>query len=180
MRMKWLDAGVLVGMLSGGPVLAVAAPAQAGEEQPDRGDRAFLEQALRANQLELKLGQLAADLGGSHETRTTGQTMVKNHTELGQQLAELAKQSGGAANVVLTPEQQAIFDRVASQSGSAFDGMFKQTVDAGHVKELAMYRDEQGRATNPKLREFAERRVTKLQETVARADAQKAKKKHDW
>ena len=180
MRKKWLNAGVLVGMLSAGPMLAVAVPAQAGEVQSAIGDRAFLEQALRVNQLELRLGELAADRGASPDVRSMGQTMVKNHTALGRQLADLSIQSGGSANVVLTSDQQATFDRVAAQSGSAFDGVFKQTVDAGHVKELAMYRDEVGRATNPQLRELADRRVTKLQETVAKADPPKAKKKRDW
>jgi pheromone shutdown protein TraB len=67
-----------------------------------------------------------------------------------------------------------------SQSGSAFDSVFTEVVGAGHVNELAMYRAEQSRATNPKLRELAQVRVAKLQETVAQAEAPKAKRKHDW
>ena len=87
----------------------------------------------------------------------------------------LAQQSGGSGNPELSPEQRAIYDRVASQSGIAFDATFKQTVDAGHVKELAMYRDEVSRAANPRLRALAEGRVAKLQETVAQAEAPKVR-----
>jgi putative membrane protein len=180
MRKGWINAGLLVGVLQGGPVLAKGTSAPTGTGQRENSDRAFLEQALRVNQLELQLGRLAAERGTSTEVKATGQTMVQKHTELGQQLAALAKQSGTSLDVVLTPDQQASFDSVASRSGGEFDAVFKQTVDAGHVKELAMYRDEVSRAANPELRSLAERRVVKLQETVGQADTPKMKRKHDW
>jgi putative membrane protein len=180
MRKGWINAGLLVGVLSGGPVLAKVTPAPTGTGQRENSDRAFLEQALRVNQLELQLGRLAAERGTTAEVKATGQKMVQKHTELGQQLVSLAMQSGASPDVVLTPEQRATFDSVASQSGSAFDAVFMQTVDAGHVKELAMYRDEVSRAANPELRSLVERRVAKLQETVAQTDTPKTKRKHDW
>jgi hypothetical protein len=71
-------------------------------------------------------------------------------------------------------------DRVASQSGSVFDTLFKQTVDAGHIQELGMYREEVTRAVNPQLRELAQLRVVKLQEAVAKAEAPKQQPKRDW
>ena len=55
------------------------------------------------------------------------------------------------------------------QSGPEFDSAFKQTVDDGHVKELAMYRDEVSRAANPQLRVLAEQRVATLQKSMAGA-----------
>ena len=113
-----------------------------------------------------------------------GKKMVEKHTELGQQLAELARQAGGTGKAVLSPDQRATYDRVASRSGSALDTAFKEVVDAGHVKELAMYRDEVSRAKSPALRELAQRRVAKLEETVAQAKAPAPKPrtepKQDW
>jgi putative membrane protein len=182
MRKGWIKAGLLTGLLSsGGLVVASSAPAHA-EERHANGDREFVEQALRVNQVELQLGQLAAERASAPDVRAMGRKMVQNHTALGQQLKGLAREAGGSGSVELTAEERAIVERVAAQSGSAFDALFKQTVDAGHVKELAMYRDEVGRASSPKLRELATQRVTKLQETVAQADAAKAKTppKQDW
>jgi putative membrane protein len=181
MRTKWLNAGLLVGLLSpSGLVLTAAAPASADEGRYETGDQEFVEKALGVNQLELRLGQLAAGRGAAPDVKAMGRTMVQKHTELGQQLVALSTEP--SPSVELTGEQQSTFERVASQSGGTFDAVFKQTVDAGHVKELAMYRDEVSHATSPQLRELAERRVTKLQETVAQADMQKsrANKKHDW
>ena len=178
---NWINTGLCAGLLlSGGFVLAPASPLQAAEERYENGDQEFLEQALGVNQLELQLGRLAAERASTPEVKAMGQKMVQKHTELGQQLSELARQSGGSGNPELSPEQQAIYDRVASQSGSEFDTTFKQTVDAGHVKELAMYRDEVSRATSPRLRTLAQGRVVKLQETVAQTEAPKKKVKNDW
>jgi predicted outer membrane protein len=107
--------------------------------------------------------------------------MTKFHTDFGRQLAALARQSGGAGTAVLSAEQRATVGRLASLSGATFDVAFKQTVDDGHKKELAMYRDEVGRVVSPKLRDLVERRVAKLQETVAQTEEPAAKPpKHDW
>jgi putative membrane protein len=172
MRKGWINTGLFVGVLLVGGV----ALAEAGPDQP------FLERALGVNQLELQLGKLAQERGSSPDVKAMGQTMAQRHAELGNQLSALSTQSGGSPTAELTPEQRATFERVASQSGSAFDATFKQTVDAEHVKELAMYREEVSRATNPALRAFAENRVNKLQASVGQADAAKTKvkSKRDW
>jgi putative membrane protein len=176
----WLCAGLL---LSGGVALADSSPAPA-KQQHESSDQGFLEKALGVNQLELQLGQLAAQRATTPEVKAMGKKMVEKHTELGQQLAELARQSGGSGKAALSSDQRATYDRVASQSGSALDSMFKEVVDAGHVKELAMYRDEVSRAKSPGLRELAQRRVAKLEETVAQAKAPAPKPKsepsQDW
>jgi putative membrane protein len=180
--MKWIKTGLFAGMvMSGSVALADDSPTRPSAERYENGDQEFLEQALGVNQLELQLGQAAAERATTSEVKSMGQKMVQKHTELGQQLAALARQSGGSGNAQLSPEQRSTFDRVTSQSGSAFDSVFKEVVGAGHVKELAMYEREVSRATNPKLRELAQGRVTKLQQTVAQAESPKTKRaKHDW
>jgi putative membrane protein len=178
---RWMNAGLCAGLLlSGDVVLAQQSPSKATAAPYNNGDQDFLENALGVNQLELQLGRLAAERATTPEVKAMGQKMVQKHTELGQQLSDLARQSGGSGNPELSSDQRAIYDRVASQSGIAFDTTFKQTVDAGHIKELAMYRDEVSRAANPQLRALAEGRVVKLQETVAQAGAPKQQPKHDW
>lgn len=152
-------------LLSGG-----AAPAQASSpaaSQPRTDDRAFLKRALGVNELEVRLGRLAAERGSTPEVKAQGQKMVANHTALGQELGALARQAGAAGTAELSPEQRATFDRVAAQPASGFDAEFRRTVDDGHVKELAMYRDEVGRAVSPDLRALAERRVTALEQAMA-------------
>jgi putative membrane protein len=183
MRTNWIKTGLFVGLLlSGGVAFADARPAGSAATQHENGDQEFLEQALGVNQLELQLGQLATKRATTAEVKAMGTKMVEKHTELGQQLAALARQAGGSGEPKLSSDQRAIYDRVASQSGGAFDPVFKEVVDAGHVKELAMYQAEASRATSPELRDLAQRRAAKLKETVAQAEASKPKPapSQDW
>jgi len=159
-------------MSSAGVLAAEAYPPPKAAE----GDQAFLKQALGVNELELRLGRLAAERASTPELKAMGQRMVQKHTELGGKLSELARQAGASGDAELSPEQQETLARVESQSGSAFDAAFKETVDSGHVKELAMYQDEVSHAASPQLRALAEQRVTALQQSMA-AGAQPKKSK---
>jgi putative membrane protein len=124
---------------------------------------------------------MAAERGGTPEVKTTGAKMVQKHTELGGQLTDLAQRLGVSGAPDLSPDQRSKAARLATLSGSDFDKAFKETVDAGHVQELAMYRGEANHAIDPGLRALAQRRVTTLEQTVAQASqATKAKPKNDW
>ena len=139
------------------------------------GDREFLEQALGVNELELQLGRLAAERASSPEVKASGAKMVEKHTQLGQRLAELARAAGARPTPQLTDEQRATYRRVEAESGARFDAVFQQTVDAGHVNELAMYRAEASRAHSPGLRALSEERVAALEKAVAGAQPKPAK-----
>lgn len=148
----------------------MAKQAEASSGRRGGGDRAFLEQALGANELELRLGRLAAERSGTPELKEKARKMVENHTKLGAQLSDLAREDGLSPHPALSPEQQEKLRYVESQPAGSFDAAFKQTVDAGHVRELAMYREEVGRAVDPRLRAFAEQRVVALQQAVVGAE----------
>jgi putative membrane protein len=169
---RWIQAGLCAGLLLSRGVGFAKTPSATPMERSE-SDQAFLKQALGVNELELQLGRLAAERASTSELRAMGQKMVQKHTDFGQQLSNLAKQSGVSGTAEMSPEQLATFTRVQSQSGAGFDAAFKQTVDAGHVKELAMYRDEVSRAANPKLRALAERRVKALQQAMGGAEQSK-------
>jgi putative membrane protein len=167
---RWIQAGLCVGLLvSSGAVRAQTSPSRAAEAQ-NKGDQEFLEQALAVNQLELQLGRLAIQRATTPEIKTMGQKMLEKHTELGRQLGGLAQSSGASTNVQLSPAQRETYQQLAESSGAVFDSTFKQTVDAIHVKELAMYRAELPRATNPQLRALVEGRVAKLEEATAKTE----------
>ena len=168
MREKaWTAAGVVAALLWSG--VARAAAGAAGTAAG--GDAQFLEQALGVNELELRLGKLAVERAASPEVKASGAKMVEKHTQLGQQLAGLAREAGASPDPQLTPEQRATYDRVAAESGERFDAVFKQTVDDGHVKELAMYRAEASRTESPKLKALVDDRVVALEKAVAGAGA---------
>jgi putative membrane protein len=184
--MQWSRAGICAALLlSGGVSFAEGsspppAPPQT-ENAESMTDREFLASALRVNQVELTLGQMATERGSTPDVKAMGAKMVQKHTELGGQLTDQARRLGVSTAPELLPEQRSTVVRLASLSGSAFDKSFKETVDTGHVKELAMYRDEASRTGDSGLRGLAQRRVATLEQTVAQASpAAKPKPKDDW
>jgi putative membrane protein len=181
MRKQWINTVCAAMLVSGATGLVAAPPAFAESAAYARSDGEFVEHARAINELELRLGRLATERGVSSDIKAMGQKMLQKHTELGQQLADLAKQLGAAQAVALSPDDRATLDRVTAQSAATFDAVFKRTVDDIHRRELTLYRDEVGRASNTNLRELAQRRVAKLEETIAQAEkASHSAKKQDW
>jgi putative membrane protein len=182
-NVRWMRAGLCAGwLLWGGASLADGSSTPTRQTADAPSDQTFLVRALRVNQLELLLGQMATKRGATTEVRAMGAKMVQKHTEFGQQLRNIAHRPSAAAALELSAPQRSTLTRLASLSGLDFDESFKTTVDAGHVQELAMYRDEASHASDPRLRALAEVRVVTLEQTVANADqAMKAKAANeDW
>jgi putative membrane protein len=151
-------------LLSGPGAFAQAPPPSAAQpQQRTASDQQFLQQALGVNELELQLGRVAAQRAATPQVQALGQGMVQKHTRQGEELGAMARQSGLSGTAQMTPEQRQVLARMQSEPASSFDSAFKQTVDALHRNELAMYQQEATRTADPQLRAFAERRVTALQ-----------------
>jgi putative membrane protein len=158
----WFKWSLLAGALS----WAMLAHAASAPQGPVGSDQEFVERALAVNEGEVQLGQLATERSGTPDVKTTGEKMVQNHTQLGQQLGGLASQLGASPTAELSAEQRDTLARLRAVPGSEFDPAFKQAVDEGHVKELAMYRDWLARTDNPQIRKLAAGRVEALQKSL--------------
>jgi len=181
--------------LCGAALLVSASAAIAGEPDSHQSPEAprstaatdgeFLTRALAVNELEVVLGRLAVERASSPEVKAMGATMVQKHSALGERLKELAERSGISPAPALSGAQSNTIARLSSLSGTAFDDAFKTVVDAGHVDELAMYRQEIDHARDPELAALAQRRVETLDKQVAQASSRNnratpAKRNGDW
>jgi putative membrane protein len=182
-NVQWISAAFCAGLLlSTGVSFADGAspPTTRGPIVVAPTDTQFLVRALGVNQLELVLGRMAIKRATTPEVKAMGEKMVKKHTELGRQLSELA-QVDPASAPELSADQQRTVVRLASLSEYDFDKAFKDTVGAGHVQELAMYREEVGRAADPRLRTLAQDRVAALEQSMASAQASNTSpRKRGW
>ncbi len=183
-NVSWMSAGMLAGLLfSAGPSLADGVPPRATQASTTApADRRFLLRALGVNETEIGLGRMASQRGTTPEVRAMGEKMVQRHTELARQLRELAQIDPAAEPPTLTATQQETVARLAAVPEYEFDRSFKETVGAGHVDELAMYREEVSRAADPRLRALAAVRVTALEQSMASAGpaASVPPKKRGW
>ena len=57
-------------------------------------DKAFVRKALEGGMAEVQMGQIAAEKGSSDDVKQFGQKMVTDHTQLGDQMKQVAQQIG--------------------------------------------------------------------------------------
>jgi putative membrane protein len=169
---KWMSAGCCAGLLwAAAPVFAETVSHETAETRATApGDGAFLTRALGVNQLELTLGQMAVRRGTTPEVRAMGERMVKRHTEISRQLRELAGIDRASAPPTLSPDRQKTLATLEAVPYQDFDKVFKNTVSAGHIEELAMYREEVSHADDPRLAALAKGRVVALEQSMAMAN----------
>jgi hypothetical protein len=125
------------------------------------------------------LGQAAPPAAGSTQGAQRDQAFLEQALGVNELELRLGR-LGVKGSALMSAEQRQTLARVESQSGSNFDAAFQQTVDAGHVKELAMYHSEVDQAADPQLRALAEQRVAKLAQAVSKAERSKAQSRSEW
>jgi putative membrane protein len=115
-------------------------------------DKMFLHKAAEGGMAEIQLGQLAAQKGGSDAVKQFGQKMVDDHTKLNEQMKPIAASMGVMEPKHLSKADQAVYDKLNSLSGDAFDNEYITTMVKDHRKDLHEFRNEQSATTNPDLK----------------------------
>ena len=101
-----------VAVFAGGNIALADSPKSAQE---------FLTNAMKGDNSEIKLGQLAADKGQSAGTKKFGQALVTDHTKAKQQVADLDRSMGVSPTDAMMAKAQAEYTKLQSMSGAAFD-----------------------------------------------------------
>lgn len=114
-----------------GALAVFAAPALAA------GDPAFLKKAMEGDNSEIRLGQLAAQKGGSAQVRDFGQTLNTDHTKSKAQVLPVAQAHGVAPTDQMTPAAQAEETKLQGLSGQAFDREFARYMVKDHKQDIA-------------------------------------------
>jgi putative membrane protein len=131
----------------------------------------FLAQASSANQFEIQSSQLALQASQNPAVRNFANVMIADHTQLGQQVANVA----AAAHLPppppgLLPAQQAALDQLrAAGVGYSFDAAYRQAQIEAHQQAIGLM---QGYATSGdvlELRNAAGAAIPMMQRHLAMA-----------
>ena len=122
-------------------LVLVAIAASTAEARP-RQDRAFLTKAMKGDNSEVMLGQLAQQRGMSQGIRDFGGMLVTDHSHARDQASQLAGSMGVSAPT--DPMAQAARERrkLERLSGPAFDHEFARYMVVDHTKDIADFRRE--------------------------------------
>lgn len=136
-------------------------------------DKDFLSTAIKGDNSEVSLGNLAADQGGSVGVKSFGEVLVTDHSHHMQQASLLAKQMGVAPPAEGTPEAQQEYAKLRTLKGEEFDREFVSHMIMDHQKDIAEYK-EQAKGEGP-VAKLAAQSVPVLEKHLQLAESLKGK-----
>lgn len=139
-------------------VVLAATPVLAAVASPND----FLDTAIKGDNSEIKLGQLAEKQGSSAQVRDFGKKLAADHAKAKSQAAKVAKAAGVTVSEDPMPEAQQEYDKLAALSGSAFDSEFARYMVEDHQKDIADFQKE-AQAGDAKVSPLAKRQLPTLE-----------------
>lgn len=155
-------------------LLSAAGAATAQEDiqvarlEQDSPDAKFLEEAVRGDLAEVKMGELAQRRGQSEGVRELGAMLVEDHSKAMKETAELAQDLGVIPPAQPTAEQTQKHDALARLSGAEFEREFAAEMVKAHEEAIAKY-ERQAESGDSKVAEYAEDLLPTLREHLATA-----------
>ncbi len=105
-------------------------------------DTAFLTDAIKGDNSEIQLGQLAQTKAASKGVKDFGQTLVTDHGKAKDQASTLAQQANMTVPTEMKPEAKSELQKLQGMSGAAFDKEFVSYMVQDHKKDIAKFQQE--------------------------------------
>lgn len=154
-------------LLTGSFVLAAAlAPMAARADTP----REFLYQALKGNNSEIMLGNLAADRARSPAVRDYGRTLVSDHTKARGEVLDVGRRFGIRPSRDVSDEARQMRAHLMGLRGREFDRAFIRHMVDDHRHDVDEFRDEAREHHGP-VSDLAARQLPTLREHLRIATA---------
>lgn len=113
-------------------------------------DQAFVEDALKNNDAQVKMSQLAQQKASYSDVKEFSVRMIEIHTKLNEQLAPLAKQLDVSQNPKPSKEQKKELAELEQLSGTDFDHAYLQAMARAQAHSVKQFKNAQS-ATNPNI-----------------------------
>ncbi|MEH1882850.1 MULTISPECIES: DUF4142 domain-containing protein [unclassified Nostoc] len=141
-----------------------ASPTTSGQNTLSSSDRKFITEAAVGGLAEVQLGQLASQRGTSNTVKQYGQRMVQDHTQVNNQLKQLATQKGVTLPTTIDSKNQQVKQRLSKLSGTNFDRQYLNQMLQDHQKDVAAFQSQAQQGQDPDVKAFAAQALPTLQE----------------
>lgn len=141
----------------------------AGAAQLSQQDQQFMKQAAQGGMEEVQTGQLAEQKAAAPAVKQLGQTLVTDHTQLNNQLMQLAQQQGVTLPTTLDQSDRQEMQQLQKLSGSQFDKTFAKEEIEDHQKMIKMFQQEAQNTQDQALRQWVETGIPVLQKHLQMA-----------
>jgi|SRR5215469_14643705 len=150
------------------PLLSFGCSRRLGTASKD-ADASFAERAAAGGIAEVRLGQLAQDRGNSVAVKLFGSQMVADHTQAGNKLQIAARQANLSILPEMSAEDRAIYTRLSSLSGSAFDQAYATAMVNDHEAAVTEFEKEASEGKVGDMRQFAADTLPTLKDHLDKA-----------
>jgi putative membrane protein len=160
---------------------ATAAQAQvmsSGSMMPSSQDKTFAMKASMTNEGEIAGGRLALMMGTGHTVKTLAQHFIDNHTTNEAKLSTIASKENISLPMTPSPADKKTAAHLKTLSGRAFDMAYLQAQQKGHLKAVALYKQEIATGTNPMLVAYAKKSLPVIEEHLELATDDAGKMMH--
>ncbi len=120
-------------------------------------DKMFLRKAAEGGMAEVQLGQLASQKASSEDVKDFGSKMVKDHTNLNNEMKPIAESMGVMLPKKVNQKDQAEYDKLSGLSGNDFDTEYLTYMVKDHHMDLREFRMEVASTTDPTLKAAVEK-----------------------
>jgi putative membrane protein len=132
-------------------------------------DKDFINEVASGGMAEVKMGQLAADRGGSADVRKFGQRMVDDHSAANKDFLGLLQKKGMTAPKEMTRKQQELYDRLSKLRGAEFDKAYIAAMVEDHKEDVAHFEAVSRDGSDPDLKAWASKTLPTLKEHLKMA-----------
>ncbi|MEH2293964.1 DUF4142 domain-containing protein [Nostoc sp.] len=141
-----------------------AASPTSGQNTLSSSDKQFITEAAVGGLAEVQLGQLASQRGATSAVKAYGQRMVQDHTQVNNQLKQLATQKGVTLPTSIGSKNQQVKQRLSKLSGTNFDRQYLNQMLQDHEKDVAAFQSQAQQGQDPDVKAFAAQALPILQE----------------
>ena len=131
-------------------------------------DAAFVTDAMKGDNSEVAIGNLAATKATSAAAKEFGRMLATDHGAHKQKLAALASSAGVPVTEEPSNEGKANLDKLKGLTGSAFDKEFARLMVDDHQKDIAKY-EKQASSADPQTAALAKETLPTLRKHLQTA-----------
>ena len=123
----------------------------------------FSKEAAQGGMMEVQLGQVAIKNGGSQAVKGFGKMMVDDHTQINNQLKDLASRKNVDLLTSVSDNQQKDIDKLSKETGKEFDKDYAKMMIKDHKNDIDAFKKAEDKISDSDYKNFIQNTVTTLQ-----------------
>jgi putative membrane protein len=142
---------------------------QSVKEDTKSSAQSFIEKAAEGQQVEIILGQLAAERAGDEQVKQFGAQMAEDHQKANQEIEQLASKEGVQLPMHLTGKHKNKKEKISQLSGKEFDRAYMTYMLRDHAKDVQEFERGAHALKNPQIQQWAEGTLPVLKQHLQKA-----------